>query len=126
MEVIIAMVILTATAGVVGRFVYEVQKGLRDRERASCFSRELQNAAERLRSWDPSEISAAQIESMPMSDAITSRVDEPRWRASVKPISTPIDGLEIELQIECRLYEQLATPEKMTLWIANERELDAE
>lgn len=126
LEAIIAMVLLTAATGVVGRFMFEVQKGLQERELASCFTREVENATERIRSWNTSEVTVMQIESMPFSDVISSRVEEPRWRAKVTPIANPIDALEVEIRIECRLYEQLATPERLTFWIAREGDADAE
>ncbi len=124
MEVTVALLLLTACAMGVGRFVSQVQVGLRERELSRCLGWEIENAKETILSWQPSQVSVARIESLPVSEAALQRLaaagwQAEGWRADVTSIEQPVNALQVTLRLVCRLESQPAVPKKMTFWIAD-------
>ncbi len=125
METLVATAILTTAMIGVGRFRSSTTQGLHDQELNARLSWELSNARERIGAWPVEEITTEHIESLPFSVALKDLIEEPAWRASVAPIDDPIEGLQVTLKLQCKLYEQTVQPKQLTFWVAKPSQSDA-
>ncbi len=111
------MVLLAAAAVGVGRFVQSVRDGLLDRELSTRLAWEISNARQRIGSWDPADVTQQRIEQIPISKALRSRLNQPRWRATVEAIDEPAQALRVTLGLRCQIQGQAAEPEVLTFWV---------
>ncbi len=117
-----ALVLLAATANVVGRFVADVHQGLQDRELSSRIGWELENARERIRSWAAADVTQERIEKLPISPMLAQRLVQPRWQAEVQPEELSLAATRVTLQLHCQFRGQTATPAQLTFWVEGDRD----
>ena len=126
MEVLVAISLLAVATALVGGFVHQVQAGLRDRELSTRCDWELMNARERIGSWQTDQISLEKIQQIPISDSLSSHVNNAHLIASIKNIEKPVPATQITLAIECELKGQTVQPSILTFWVPTMDEKNTE
>ena len=126
MEVLVAIALLAVATTLVGGFVHQVQAGLRDRELSTRCDWELLNARERIGSWRTEQITLEQIRQIPVSDSLTSLVENAHLTASIQDIEKPLPAKQITLAIECDLKGQTVQPSILTFWVTSTAAKNAE
>lgn len=116
-ELIVAMVVLSAAVGGVGRLASSVTSGLRERELSARIGWEIVNAREQIGSWTPGEITSQRIAALPISEALTSQLSHCRWESSVSVIERPARAIRVNLALVCEYQGQQASPQRLTFWV---------
>jgi hypothetical protein len=120
MEIVIGIVLLGSAVSLLGQFAASVKKGLADQELSARLGWEISNVCETIRCWDPSQITAARIQAIPLSDSIRERLPDAVWKANVSAITDPASAWQVELQLACNYQGQSAVPVQLTFWIERE------
>lgn len=122
MEMLVAMSLLAAAMTMVGKFVHQVQAGLKNQELSARFDWELLNARERIGSWAEEQITVQQIQQIPISDSLSSQVTNAHFAASIMKIETPLPATQVTLAFECEVAGQTIQPSMLTFWVASPAE----
>ena len=120
MEVIVAIALLGAAASLVGQFVTQVQRGLRDRELNVRCDWELLNARERIGSWSSEQVTKERIESIEISGPLRKRLESPKFSASVTRMDHPIVAQQVTIGLEAVYNGQVIRPSVLTFWVRDE------
>ena len=116
-EILVATALLATVITGIGRLAHTTHQGLRDRELAARLHWEIVNAREQVGTWAADQITAARIEALPFSPALTTQLDGLRWQAQVHTITEPATALQVTLAIHCMVESQAAEPATLTFWV---------
>ena len=125
-ELVVSLTLLTVALIGVGRFVRTVQSGLKERELSQLIGWEIANARDTISTWEPEAVSTERIAALPISKALSTRLDSVHWHAVVDAVTRPVDALRITLTLQCILHEQDSAPERIVFWIPVQGEGDAQ
>ncbi len=117
LELVIAFGLLVLAASMVGRFVSQVKRGLKERELSARIEWELINDRELIGSWSPDQITRERIEQIPLSKSLANRLTTGRLVAQVSHIEEPIAAEQVTLAIACERGGQTMEPAVLTFWI---------
>ena len=137
-ETVISFVLLSAIVVSLGRFSLYVNRGVDDRHLSLSLQWELENARETIGSWAAGEITSARIEQLEFSPELTGRLEQLRWKATVKqevvsrlPAKDPLEASEstvdaltatsVELQLQAVHRGQPIRPVELVFWVLPER-----
>ena len=123
-ELVVSLTLLTVALIGVGRFVRTVHSGLKQRELSQLIGWEIANARDSISTWKPEAISVERINALPISKALSSRLDSVHWHAVVDPVTQPVDALRITLTLQCVFHEQASEPDRLVFWLPIQGEGD--
>jgi hypothetical protein len=116
-EMLVAISLLVFAVTAMGRFVVQVNHGLRDRELSARIDLELMNARERIGSWPIERITSSEIGQLRVSEPLANGLADARFVAAVAEIDQPVRATQVTLALQCTLNSQLAQPAVLTFWV---------
>lgn len=121
LETVVAIALLGVAVSALGNMLGRIQHGLNDRELATRVSWEIDNARERIGSWAVDQITPDRIEELPISEALQDRVENLKWQSEVTPITDPIQGVRVRIDLTFDYRGQAVAPNGRTFWVSKEQ-----
>lgn len=122
-ELLVAMGLLAVLTSAIGQYVVYVNKAIRSRELFRTIHWELDSARELIGSWHPVEVSFQRIASIPFSQRLHERLQEPAWSIQIEPAQfqgANDDGIRnVRLAISGIYLEQKVQPIELSFWISD-------
>ncbi|MEM7473629.1 MAG: hypothetical protein AAF483_01415 [Planctomycetota bacterium] len=116
-ETVIAALLLSAALGAVLRFAVSAKSGLRNQELRTRLEWELVNAREKIGAWPEDKITEEAIATLPVSGALTRKLQELQWSAKITSIKSPVEALQVDLALHYEVQGRFAEPRSLSFWV---------